>query len=200
MYYGVAFDLDGTLVALKEIHKDCLDSALIKYHFPIISESDHINIFDGLPTKEKLRILEIPENKWSDIIREKQVLTLNYIRENIKEDQQITESLVLLKDLGYKTSLCSNATEETVDLTLEKMKITGYFDYVLGNSSVSRPKPSPRIYWKACSLMSLDPNRVVCVEDNEKGIKAAKEAGCFVWQVNGPEDITVENLKIVLEL
>ena len=52
------FDLDGTLIDSKEIHFNALNKALTdvdpKY---AISIKDQEKIFDGLSTKEKLKIL-----------------------------------------------------------------------------------------------------------------------------------------------
>ena len=56
---GLIFDLDGVLVDTKKIHFDALNIALKSIRFEPISFKDHINIFDGLPTIEKLKILKI---------------------------------------------------------------------------------------------------------------------------------------------
>ena len=58
MIKGLIFDLDGVLVNTKEIHFIALNQALEKYNSKeIISYDDHVNIYDGLPTDEKLQIL-----------------------------------------------------------------------------------------------------------------------------------------------
>ena len=57
MMKAVIFDLDGVLVDTKQIHFEALNKALEKYNFKKISFDDHIKIFDGLPTSEKLNIL-----------------------------------------------------------------------------------------------------------------------------------------------
>jgi len=54
---GLIFDLDGVLVDTKKIHFDALNSALKFINFEEITFKDHVNIYDGLPTLEKLRIL-----------------------------------------------------------------------------------------------------------------------------------------------
>ena len=54
---GLIFDLDGVLVDTKKIHFDALNSALKSSNFEEITFKDHVNIYDGLPTLEKLRIL-----------------------------------------------------------------------------------------------------------------------------------------------
>ena len=54
---GLIFDLDGVLVDTKKIHFDALNRALKSINFEEITFKDHVNIYDGLPTLEKLRIL-----------------------------------------------------------------------------------------------------------------------------------------------
>ena len=54
----IIFDLDGVLVDSKDIHYNAFNSALSKIgHQYVISEEDHKNIYNGLPTTEKLKIL-----------------------------------------------------------------------------------------------------------------------------------------------
>ena len=57
---SIIFDLDGVLVDTKKIHFTALNKAFsdckIKYQ---ISLQDHLKIYDGLPTTEKLRILKV---------------------------------------------------------------------------------------------------------------------------------------------
>ena len=58
MIKTIIFDLDGVLVDTKKIHFDALNLALLKIKKTnIISFSDHVKTFDGLPTKKKLEIL-----------------------------------------------------------------------------------------------------------------------------------------------
>jgi beta-phosphoglucomutase len=53
----IIFDLDGVLVSTKNIHYECFNEALEYYNFNKISYDDHINIFDGLPTRKKIEKL-----------------------------------------------------------------------------------------------------------------------------------------------
>ena len=53
----IIFDLDGVLVDTKKIHFEALNLALKKYNYNEITFEDHVKIFDGLPTNEKLKIL-----------------------------------------------------------------------------------------------------------------------------------------------
>ena len=52
----IIFDLDGVLIDSKNIHFTALNKALEKTKINYsISFEDHLKIFDGLPTNEKLK-------------------------------------------------------------------------------------------------------------------------------------------------
>ena len=59
----IIFDLDGVLVDTKKIHFEALNLALKKYNYNEITFEDHVKIFDGLPTNEKLKILNKRDKK-----------------------------------------------------------------------------------------------------------------------------------------
>ena len=73
---GLIFDLDGVLVDTKKIHFNALNSALKSINFEEITFKDHVNIYDGLPTLEKLKLLTekkgLPANKYEQIWQQKQ--------------------------------------------------------------------------------------------------------------------------------
>ena len=53
----VIFDLDGVLVDACEWHKDALNNALERVCNYKITEKDHKEVFNGIPTRIKLNIL-----------------------------------------------------------------------------------------------------------------------------------------------
>ena len=55
----IIFDLDGVLVETKEVHKIALNNAIKKIAGKeyIITNEEHHNYYDGMPTKEKLKLL-----------------------------------------------------------------------------------------------------------------------------------------------
>ena len=59
MIKAIIFDLDGVLVETKDIHFHALNLSIKKILKvnEAISYKDHLNKYDGLPTKEKLKIL-----------------------------------------------------------------------------------------------------------------------------------------------
>ena len=76
----VIFDLDGVLVKAKEIHFNALNEALYSIDPRlVINYSEHLNIYDGLKTRDKLKLLTekkgLSPTAYDRIWEEKQALT-----------------------------------------------------------------------------------------------------------------------------
>ena len=91
---GLIFDLDGVLVDTKKIHFDALNNALKSVNFEEISFKEHVNIYDGLPTLEKLKILS-----------NKKGLSKKFFIK-IQKKKQIETQKLLNKKLKYKSNYC----------------------------------------------------------------------------------------------
>ena len=76
---AILFDMDGVLIDAKDWHYEALNKALGLFGMEI-SRYDHLHSFDGLPTKEKLRMLSeefyLPESLHSFINQMKQQVKL----------------------------------------------------------------------------------------------------------------------------
>ena len=56
----ILFDLDGVLVDACDWHYEALNSSLISFGFSPITREEHLHKYNGLPTKIKLEMLNIP--------------------------------------------------------------------------------------------------------------------------------------------
>jgi len=98
----IIFDLDGVLVEAKQIHYDTLNQALKeideKY---VITEAEHLSIYDGLKTTQKLELLT--KNKgfhpefYDDTWYRKQYLTIEAISQLQPDLQKITLFLEIVQ-------------------------------------------------------------------------------------------------------
>jgi len=197
---AICLDLDGVLLDAKDLHKDALNRALSFNKSEPISEEEHLTIFDGLPTKKKLEMLEsmgrIHKRDFEFINKLKQDLTSNLV---MKKCQPIAEHLVLLSTLkveGYALGLCSNSIRATVDAAMEVSCLGKFFDFTLSNEDVSKAKPNPEIYNIAIAKLGLKPEEVLIVEDNKNGIEAARASGAHVLEVtDGVFQVTLDFVK-----
>ena len=194
----IIFDLDGVLVDAKKIHFDSLNEAieLVDSRFKI-SEAEHLSIFDGLKTKDKLQILtknkNLPEIFHKSIWENKQLITLNKIS-SLEKNEDLIKLFKELSKLNYKLACCSNSIRKSVNVMLSKIGIIEYFDLILSNDDVNNSKPHPEIYWKAMSSLNFLPEQTLIVEDSPIGLLAAERSNCNVLRVKNPNDLNLEKI------
>ena len=199
---AVIFDMDGVLIDAREWHFKCLNEALFCFG-ENISEEDHNNRFDGLPTKKKLEMLSeegrIPTKLHNLINDLKQKFTIDYIHRECMPTYQHEYALSRLKNEGYKIALASNSVRGTVELMMQKSNLVQYLDLTLSASDVEKPKPDPEIYNTAIDRLGFSPSECMIIEDNENGIKSAIASKANVFEVRDVWDVTYSNLKNKIE-
>ena len=195
----IIFDLDGVLVDAKKIHFDTLNQSLNeideKY---VISESEHLSIYDGLKTNQKLELLTqykgLTRDSYETIWNRKQQLTIEAISK-LQPDLEKIELFKKLRDIGYKLACASNSIRRSVLVMLTKIGIIEYMDLIISNEDVKNSKPHPEMYWKAMSMMSCLPEETLIVEDSPHGLLAASRSRANVLRVDNPHDLTLEKIE-----
>jgi HAD superfamily hydrolase (TIGR01509 family) len=190
----IIFDLDGVLVEAKNIHFDALNKALDKY---AIDWNEHLSIYDGLKTNQKLEMLHerkgLPKERFKDIWDNKQKYTLKALSK-LQPSTQLYSCMSSLVDEGYKIAVCSNSIRKTVLTVLSKLGIIEFMDLIISNEDVKNSKPHPEMYWKAISMMSCLPEETLIVEDSPYGLLAASRAKAHILRVVSPKDVTYNNI------
>ncbi len=193
-YKAILFDLDGVLVDMPKGHYEALNRALRLFGAEI-GEDEHVNVFNGLPTRKKIERLEelgrLPAGLKEFINGIKQ----NYTKEIIpKYCPPNYSKIILLKSLksrGYKLACCSNSIKETLNMMLVSAGLINFFDLIIGNDEVKNPKPDPEIYLTAFERFALDPVECIIVEDSPHGLAAARASGARVLAVRGCDDVNI---------
>lgn len=189
--------MDGVLIEAKDWHYEALNKALGLFGMEI-SRYDHLVTFDGLPTRKKLEMISIERSlpmKLHGFINElKQQYTMDIVNTKCKPRFYHEYALSKLKNNGFRMAVASNAVRNSVDNMLSKAALNNYIEFSLSNQDVKHGKPDPEIYNKAISILGLKPNQCMIIEDNEKGIKAARKSGGFVMEVDVVEDVNYENI------
>jgi len=86
---------------------------------------------------------------------------------------QLLEALYPIKTLA----LASSSYRDAVDGVLAGLNIAHYFKAVVSGLDVPRVKPAPDIFLTAARLVGAIPTECLVLEDAEKGIIAAHQAG-----------------------
>ena len=195
----VAFDLDGTLLDCREVHREALDDALREEGLPPIPEGEHLARMDGLPTDRKLGLLHaegrITQAQRERVAERKARLTAERICP-LGPEPRLTRLFSHLSGLGVATAVVSNARRRTVVDVLDALGLEP--DVVVSNEDVSEPKPHPEGYLRAMSAAGASPETTLVLEDAPAGKRAARASGARLVPVFDPEDLTVESVSSYL--
>lgn len=200
-FKAVIFDMDGVLIDAKDWHKDALNSALENIGVSI-AEDEHLELFDGLPTKIKLQMLteqgRIPAKIHPLLSNLKQRETLRIAALKLHPNIAHLETMRWLKSNNFLIGVATNSVQSTAHLFLELSGLMRYLSAVVTNEDVAKPKPDPQIYLRCMDLLGTSPEQTLVFEDNEYGLQAARDAGCTVFKINNVDEIRPEFVKKVL--
>jgi HAD superfamily hydrolase (TIGR01509 family) len=198
-YSYVLFDLDGVLVDACEWHFESLNRALNDVAGIEITRRGHEHRFNGLPTKVKLTMLNIVGEEFSRVWDLKQEYTLKVIEERARIMPEKIELLNHLRSNNVKIACVTNSIRKTAEKMLSTTGQLDLVDLLIANEDVERNKPYPDCYNLAVKVLNADPDKTLCVEDSEAGVKAAQSSVVKnLWKVSGYDDVNLKNyLEIV---
>lgn len=101
-------------------------------------------------------------------------------RERVTLFSELEEILRTATEDNIKLGIVSASYRSRVEMVLDRFDLEQYFDAVVAGDDVSGPsKPDPAIYNHALTLLEVDGDRCVAVEDSEHGVTAATSAGIY---------------------
>lgn len=199
---AVVFDMDGVLIDATDWHFEAFNRALGLFGMEIDRE-DHLNVYNGLPTRAKLEILSeergLPRSLHPFLNEMKQRYTVELIHSRCKPSFTHRYALSRLVKAGYVLGVASNSIRGTVELMMDKAELTRYLSVVVAASDVAQGKPDPAIYLAAIDRLGFEASEVLVIEDNNHGVLAAEAAGCHVLLVRDPGDVSLDNLSWAIE-
>jgi putative hydrolase of the HAD superfamily len=96
-----------------------------------------------------------------------------------EQQDLIAPNIELIRRLRppYRTAVLSNADNTLMTRLRETHRIIDLFDDVVCSADVGMAKPEPRIYALAARRLGLPPSECVFVDDLDRNVDAAREAG-----------------------
>jgi dTDP-glucose pyrophosphorylase len=88
----------------------------------------------------------------------------------------------------------------TVNSCLKILKIKKFIKYSLSHNDVKKPKPHPEIYLKLFLSLELSPKEILIVEDSYYGLKAARDSGANVFQLNNSKDLSYKEISNYIKI
>ncbi len=85
--------------------------------------------------------------------------------------------LKMLKKRGVKLALVSTSKRYFINKLLTMMNIEDLFDVIVAREDVTCLKPSPEAYQKALSILKINKNKCLVLEDSLRGVQSSIDAG-----------------------
>ncbi len=181
---AIVWDLDGTLIHFKinsiKARKTVIN-ILASHGIDKKQLSIQKSILDNINTsKEIFQQKENDPNLVNKVLEEidKEVSKIEYEAAlNATVIKGIEDVLIFVKKNNLKQAIFTFNKYEHAKISLEKVKLTKYFDVIIGRDNVSNPKPHPDHLLVICNKLDVKPTEILCIGDNYRDIEAAINVG-----------------------
>ncbi|WP_079508757.1 HAD family hydrolase [Mesobacillus jeotgali] len=94
----------------------------------------------------------------------------------VQDNEEINNLLKLLKTEGYKLGIVTGKARKSLDISLECLGLTNFFDVIITGDDVENPKPHPEGINRALDYLNLSANEAVFLGDSDADIMAGLQA------------------------
>lgn len=179
LYNAVVFDMDGVIFDSERAVMQCWKEVASRHNIPNIEKA--ILACTGttmVRTREIMLNLYGADFPYDEYARESSaIFHSRYDGGRLPMKPGVKELLTFLKDRGKKIALASSTRQQVVTDELRDAGIIEYFDRIICGDMVSRSKPAPDIFLKACEELNVSPSDSYAIEDSYNGIRAAHAGG-----------------------
>ena len=179
LYKAVVFDMDGVIFDSERAVMQCWKEVASRHNIPDIEKA--ILACTGttmVRTREIMLNLYGADFPYDEYAKESSaIFHSRYDGGRLPMKPGVKELLSFLKEHGKKIALASSTRQQVVTDELRDAGIIGYFDRIICGDMVSRSKPAPDIFLKACEELNVSPSDSYAIEDSYNGIRAAHAGG-----------------------
>lgn len=179
LYKAVVFDMDGVIFDSERAVMQCWKEVASRHNIPDIEKA--ILACTGttmVRTREIMLNLYGADFPYDEYAMESSaIFHSRYDGGRLPMKPGVKELLTFLKEHDKKIALASSTRQQVVTDELRDAGIIGYFDRIICGDMVSRSKPAPDIFLKACEELNVSPSDSYAIEDSYNGIRAAHAGG-----------------------
>ena len=203
---AVLFDLDDTLIDLREASFVSFNETLRRHNLRTVSFQEMLDSWH-VTWREVVRSITPPG---MDVDALLPIVGPEYMRRFDEIHLQysrllpgVRKTLSGLKRRGYLVGIVSRRTRKVLEEEMEKFRLQGFVDTIVGADEVARQKPDPAPVFLAAKRLNVDVSSCVVVGDATSDLKAGKSAGAFaVGVLTGLQDadqLRKENPDAIIE-
>jgi HAD superfamily hydrolase (TIGR01509 family) len=184
---AVIFDCDGTLVDSMPAHFEAWCDALALYGASGVMREDVFLAMGGRPSRDI--VMEL--NDQYGLKLDPTAIALAKREAFFKRMHSISlidEVAEFAKSLRGRVpmAVASGSTRRVIEMTLQRLGVSDWFDEVVTSEDVAEGKPAPDVFLHAAKLLGVTPMKCLVLEDAPAGILAAQRAGMQVLTIPMP--------------
>jgi pyrophosphatase PpaX len=196
----ILFDLDGTLIDTNDLIIKSFLHTLEQYYPGQYKREDVLpfmgpTLFDTFSKMNPEKVEEM-SNVYRTFNKEKH-------DELVKEFPGVWDTVKTLKESGFKLAIVTAKMSDVAMMGMKLTKIAPFFDVIVANDHVEKPKPDPESLYKALEALGSRPEEAIMVGDNKHDILAGKNAGMktvgVAWSLKGREFLNTFEPDYMLE-
>ncbi len=185
----VIFDMDGVIIDSEFLHKRAYYETFISLGLDVsdslyktITGSSTINVFQRLV--DHFNLNDDPE----DLVLQKRSRYVNYFEEDpsLHLVDGVEDIIKYFYNKGITLILASSSSMPNIDRVFDRFNLNQYFTAKISGADLAASKPHPEIFEKAALKGATPKENCVVIEDSDNGIKAANDAGIFVYGYKNP--------------
>ncbi len=89
----------------------------------------------------------------------------------------VVEAVALVEALGLARAVASSSPRHLIEVTLDRLGLTGAFPIVHSAEDEAAGKPDPAVYLTTAASLGVAPGACVAIEDSLNGLRSALAAG-----------------------
>lgn len=176
-YDAIFFDNDGILVDTEPLFLQATQEILATVGVALSAELYHDWVMrEGRTVFELVREKGISDEEILEMRRVRGARYNALIREGVRVLEGVHETMGALRGLRPK-AIVTSSSRDHFDEIHAQTGLVAHFDFVLADGDYTRHKPHPDPYVVAARRMGVDPSRCLVIEDTERGLVSATEAG-----------------------
>ena len=125
---------------------------------------------------------------WSQQLGLDIVLLKQEVDHLISVHPHVLAFLRALQQAGKSRVLVTNAHQKSLQLKLQKTRLSGYLDRVVSSHDIGLPKEKPRFWTALQEIVQFDPDRSLFVDDSLSVLRSARQYGiAYLLGISQPD-------------
>jgi len=195
--------MDGVIIDSELLHKKAYYETFVSLGLSVTEElyktitgSSTINAFQKLV--EHYNLDEDP----NELVLNKRKRYVNFFENdpNLHLVAGVEDIIKYFHSKGITMVLASSSSMGNIDRVFNRFDLNQYFTAKISGADLIQSKPHPEIFEKAAMLGNTAKENCIVIEDSDNGVKAANDAGIFVFGYRNPmaADQTLDNADLVI--